>query len=79
MPPIKDYEKRKPRTNRDGTNEIYPCEKCEKTFGRWHDRKRHMDEVHEKLKNFDCCFCQKTFLRLGNIYRLLQCTPRCLR
>ena len=67
MPPNQDTQKKKFRNNYG--NEIYPCEKCEKTFGRRHDRKRHMDEVHEKLKSFDCCLCQKTFSRLSNIYR----------
>jgi hypothetical protein len=37
------------------------CEHCKKRFTQVGSLERHIQTVHEKLKLFECMFCEKTF------------------
>ncbi|KAL4073715.1 hypothetical protein J3A83DRAFT_4371016 [Scleroderma citrinum] len=49
--------------------ERYPCELCDRTFTRSHDRRRHYDTVHAASVLHRCRYCQKEFSRADSLKR----------
>ena len=47
----------------------FQCQYCEKSFGRKEHLKRHVDAVHEGIKNFSCEFCEMNFSRKDYLKR----------
>ncbi|TRM70157.1 hypothetical protein BD626DRAFT_390578 [Schizophyllum amplum] len=55
----------------------HPCPHCSRTFTRQHDRRRHIDSVHEN-HTVECSVCHRTFTRLDSCQRHTDsgnCTP----
>ncbi|PCH36005.1 hypothetical protein WOLCODRAFT_166606 [Wolfiporia cocos MD-104 SS10] len=50
--------------------ERYPCDKCDRTFSRPHDRKRHYESQHMMTSHM-CKYCQKEFSRADSLKRHL--------
>ncbi|GJE92755.1 hypothetical protein PsYK624_089110 [Phanerochaete sordida] len=51
-------------------SERFPCDKCDKTFSRAHDRKRHHESQHSTHPYFHRCrFCNKEFSRADSLKR----------
>ncbi|KAH9946960.1 hypothetical protein B0H21DRAFT_708810 [Amylocystis lapponica] len=50
--------------------ERYSCDKCERTFGRPHDRKRHNESQHQQISHI-CPGCEKFFSRQDSLKRHL--------
>ena len=50
----------------------YPCNLCEKSFPKPRLLKRHVDSVHEGIKNFKCNFCEKAYSRSDHLKRHVQ-------
>ncbi|KAI0743963.1 hypothetical protein C8Q80DRAFT_1122299 [Daedaleopsis nitida] len=48
--------------------ERFYCERCEKSFGRQHDKKRHFESTHLQ-QSHACRFCTKTFSRNDSLKR----------
>ncbi|KAI0645873.1 hypothetical protein C8Q79DRAFT_966845 [Trametes meyenii] len=48
--------------------ERYYCEKCDKSFGRAHDKKRHYESAHLQTHH-ECRFCHKCFSRNDSLKR----------
>ncbi|KAL1925171.1 uncharacterized protein VTP21DRAFT_54 [Calcarisporiella thermophila] len=48
----------------------YSCDKCNHSFHRSHDLKRHL-RIHEKIKPFECTHCHRTFSRRDALKRHL--------
>ncbi|KAI0358621.1 hypothetical protein OH77DRAFT_1518619 [Trametes cingulata] len=48
--------------------ERYYCDKCEKSFGRAHDKKRHYESAHLQTHH-ECRFCHKCFSRNDSLKR----------
>ncbi|KAG4431684.1 hypothetical protein IFR05_012829 [Cadophora sp. M221] len=62
---IKDFHKG------DGLKLPYKCTKCDEQFLRPFSRKRHTENVHDKLRQFNCETCTdpiKDFLILGYLF-----------
>lgn len=52
------------------SGERYPCELCERTFTRSHDRRRHYETVHAATPALHKCrYCQKDFSRADSLKR----------
>ncbi|KAI0088160.1 hypothetical protein BDY19DRAFT_215264 [Irpex rosettiformis] len=50
--------------------ERFPCDKCDKTFSRSHDRKRHYESQHSpQPTSHRCPFCHKEFSRADSMKR----------
>ncbi|KAH8107778.1 hypothetical protein BXZ70DRAFT_1003216 [Cristinia sonorae] len=50
--------------------ERYACDRCEKTFSRAHDRKRHFETHHSAQPvSHKCPFCKKDFSRADSLKR----------
>ncbi|KAI0081969.1 hypothetical protein K474DRAFT_1655867 [Panus rudis PR-1116 ss-1] len=50
--------------------ERWPCDKCEKSFSRAHDRKRHYETTHApNPPSHKCPFCEKAFARADSLKR----------
>lgn len=50
--------------------ERFPCDKCDKTFSRAHDRKRHYESQHSTHPYLHRCrFCNKEFSRADSLKR----------
>lgn len=48
----------------------YPCDLCDRTFTRSHDRRRHYETVHSTTPVLHKCrFCQKDFSRADSLKR----------
>ena len=41
----------------------YDCSLCDTKFFNKHEQKRHISEVHDKVKQKNCPYCAKTFSR----------------
>ncbi|KAI0683147.1 hypothetical protein BC835DRAFT_1396861 [Cytidiella melzeri] len=53
-----------------GGTERYPCDKCDKTFSRSHDRKRHYESQHSaQPTSHRCPYCKKEFSRADSMKR----------
>ena len=48
--------------------ERFFCEKCDKSFGRAHDKKRHYESAHLQTHH-ECRFCHKCFSRNDSLKR----------
>ncbi|KAI8993941.1 hypothetical protein BD414DRAFT_480896 [Trametes punicea] len=48
--------------------ERYYCDKCDKSFGRAHDKKRHYESAHLQTHH-ECRFCHKCFSRNDSLKR----------
>ncbi len=48
-------------------DKIYSCDKCEKTFDRRDNLKRHVKQRKEKPQNYSCDICEKTFSQKFNL------------
>ncbi|TFK89307.1 hypothetical protein K466DRAFT_597896 [Polyporus arcularius HHB13444] len=57
-----------PATSSSPPQERYFCERCEKSFGRQHDKKRHYESTHLQQMH-TCRFCSKTFSRNDSLKR----------
>jgi len=54
------------------TSERYRCDKCDKTFSRSHDRKRHHETQHHPVPAIHRCrYCEKEFSRSDSLKRHL--------
>ncbi|KAF9227015.1 hypothetical protein BS17DRAFT_440508 [Gyrodon lividus] len=54
------------------TGDRYPCDICERTFTRLHDRRRHYETVHASSPVLHkCCYCRKDFSRADSLKRHL--------
>ncbi|KAI6037586.1 hypothetical protein EDC04DRAFT_2702174 [Pisolithus marmoratus] len=52
------------------SGERYPCDLCERTFTRSHDRRRHYETVHSAAPVLHKCrYCQKDFSRADSLKR----------
>lgn len=52
------------------SGERYPCELCDRTFTRSHDRRRHYETVHATAPVLHRCrYCQKDFSRADSLKR----------
>lgn len=50
--------------------ERFPCDKCDKTFSRSHDRKRHYESQHSSQPtSHRCPYCHKEFSRADSMKR----------
>ena len=49
---------------------LFPCDRCEKTFGREDNRRRHMISTHE-AQEFICPTCKRVFSRKDHMLRHL--------
>ncbi|KAI0338302.1 hypothetical protein BDW22DRAFT_1382629 [Trametopsis cervina] len=50
--------------------ERFPCERCDKTFSRAHDRKRHYESQHAaRPVSHRCPYCRKEFSRADSMKR----------
>ena len=49
---------------------LFPCDRCDKTFAREDNRRRHMISTHEALE-FICPTCKRVFSRKDNMLRHL--------
>ncbi len=50
--------------------ERFPCDKCDKTFSRSHDRKRHYESQHSSQPtSHRCPYCRKEFSRADSMKR----------
>ncbi|GBE80470.1 predicted protein [Sparassis crispa] len=58
-----------PSTPEAPTVERYQCDKCDKTFGRSHDRKRHFETQHMQPHPHLCPQCKKSFSRGDSLKR----------
>ncbi|KZT10909.1 uncharacterized protein LAESUDRAFT_721308 [Laetiporus sulphureus 93-53] len=50
--------------------ERYPCDMCDRTFSRPHDRKRHFESQHMQTSHA-CKYCRKEFSRADSLKRHL--------
>lgn len=50
--------------------ERYACDRCDRTFSRPHDRKRHYESQHLQTSHA-CQFCRKEFSRADSLKRHL--------
>ena len=50
--------------------ERYACDKCDRTFSRPHDRKRHYESQHLQTSH-KCHYCRKEFSRADSLKRHL--------
>ncbi|TBU31602.1 hypothetical protein BD311DRAFT_99064 [Dichomitus squalens] len=57
-----------PATSSSPPQERYYCDKCDKSFGRAHDKKRHFESTHLQ-QSHACRFCTKTFSRNDSLKR----------
>ncbi|RPD52831.1 hypothetical protein L227DRAFT_617492 [Lentinus tigrinus ALCF2SS1-6] len=57
-----------PATSSSPPQERYFCERCDKSFGRQHDKKRHFESTHLQQMH-TCRFCSKTFSRNDSLKR----------
>ncbi|KIK94098.1 hypothetical protein PAXRUDRAFT_473139 [Paxillus rubicundulus Ve08.2h10] len=54
------------------TGDRFPCELCERSFTRLHDRRRHYETVHASSPVFhNCRYCHKDFSRADSLKRHL--------
>lgn len=52
------------------SGERYPCDLCERTFTRSHDRRRHYETVHAPMPVLHRCrYCRKDFSRADSLKR----------
>ncbi|KAG1715766.1 hypothetical protein ID866_1390 [Astraeus odoratus] len=59
-----------PVSSPTASGERYPCELCERTFTRSHDRRRHYETVHAATPAVHRCrYCQKDFSRADSLKR----------
>lgn len=59
-----------PSQSSNPPGERYPCELCDRTFTRSHDRRRHYETVHSTAPVLHRCrFCQKDFSRADSLKR----------
>lgn len=59
-----------------GVGKRYPCERCDKSFTRKSDARKHVRVVHDRLKIFVCEVCDKKFARkdyLGKHLKSVHC------
>ncbi|KAJ8901385.1 hypothetical protein NDN08_007231 [Rhodosorus marinus] len=58
-----------PAKKRPGSpSKQYRCETCGMTFVRGYDMKRHVNAVHQKIRDFKCTHCMKTFTQSGHLH-----------
>nr|VWO95015.1 Uncharacterized protein [Ganoderma boninense] len=57
-----------PASSSSPPQERYYCDKCDKSFGRAHDKKRHYESTHLQQAH-TCRFCSKTFSRNDSLKR----------
>ncbi|KAI0780234.1 hypothetical protein C8Q74DRAFT_1217504 [Fomes fomentarius] len=57
-----------PASSSSPPQERYFCERCDKSFGRQHDKKRHFESTHLQ-QSHACRFCSKTFSRNDSLKR----------
>ncbi|KNE57521.1 hypothetical protein AMAG_03224 [Allomyces macrogynus ATCC 38327] len=55
----------------------FPCDLCEKSFGRAHDLKRHKMTMHEHAKPFKCRRCDHRFVRHDALVRHVRSDATC--
>ena len=47
----------------------YNCEHCGKTFPQPYKKRRHVQEVHKKIKRHACQYCEKSFFKISSCKR----------
>ena len=52
---------RKPQAAKNGPKQPFPCTKCESSFPRPVELRRHFDSVHLGLKPHQCTQCDKAY------------------
>ena len=57
-----------PASSSSPPQERFYCERCDKSFGRAHDKKRHVESTHMQQSHM-CRFCNKTFSRNDSLKR----------
>ena len=68
----KENAKRHEKLGSCEKNEVTSCHKCEMSFNRIADLRRHEETLHRKAMNVKCLRCSKLFTRRDNMLKHLK-------